>query len=149
MEIKIFNNYNKKIDFDYEKIINDFLNYEEFKNELTEISLILVDNEEIKKINKEYRNKDYATDVISFESNEDEYDELEESDVKYLGDIFLSIDKVYEQASLYGHSVEREFAFLLCHGILHLHGYDHLEEDDEIIMFDKQDKILNDLNYKR
>mgnify|MGYP002625905791 CR=1 FL=1 len=151
MNITIFDNYsssNKKINFDYEKIVNDFLNYQEFKEEKTEISLIFVDNEEIKKINNEYRHKDYATDVISFENNEDEYD-INEDDNKYLGDIFISIDKVNEQALLYGHSVDREFAFLLCHGILHLHGYDHMEEDEEKIMFDKQDKILNDLNYKR
>lgn len=152
MEITLFDNYtneNNKINFDFQKIINDLKNYKDFLNENTEISLILVNNSEIKKINQEYRHKDYATDVISFESDEDEYDAIDPDEAKYLGDIFLSIDKVYEQSESYGHSVEREFAFLLCHGILHLHGYDHMEEDEEEIMFNKQDEILDSLNYKR
>ena len=148
MEITLYDNYsndNRKINFDFNKIINDLKSYKDFLDEQTEISLILVDLNEIQEINKEYRHRDYPTDVISFES---EYDEFEEED-GYIGDIFICIDKVYEQALTYGHSNEREFAFLLCHGILHLHGYDHMEEDEEKIMFAKQDEILNALNYKR
>lgn len=141
MVINLYNNYKSEIKFDYEKIIKDF---ESINNRFlnSELSLILVDSDEILRINKEYRNKDYVTDVISFEQDDEE-------DENYKGDIFLCIDKVYEQAEKYEHSVEREFAFLLCHGVLHLHGYDHLNEDDEKVMFSLQDEILNSLNYKR
>ena len=142
MTISLFNNYNKEITFDFEKIIKDVEKYESDK----EISLILVDIDEIHKINLEYRHKDYPTDVISFEANSE--DDIEEDD-SYAGDIFLCVDKVYEQAKEYGHSVEREFAFLLVHGVLHLHGYDHIKKDDEKIMFAKQEEFLNYLNYKR
>ena len=138
MKIELYNNYQKEINFDFEKIIKDV----ETLNSNAEIALILVDIDEIHKINKEYRHKDYPTDVISFESDDEE-------DENYRGEIFLCGDKVYEQAKLYEHSNEREFAFLLVHGVLHLHGYDHMTEEDEKVMFAKQDEILNKLNYKR
>lgn len=138
MKIELYNNYQKEINFDFEKIIKDV----ETLDSNAEIALILVDIDEIHKINKEYRHKDYPTDVISFESDDEE-------DENYRGEIFLCVDKVYEQAKLYEHSNEREFAFLLVHGVLHLHGYDHMTEEDEKIMFAKQDEILNKLNYKR
>ena len=98
------------------------------------INIILVDNESIHKMNLDYRHKDYATDVISFE-NDDEINEL--------GDVFISIDKAKEQALAYGHSFERELAFLSVHGFLHCCGYDHLNEEDESVMFNLQDVILN------
>ena len=138
MKIELYNNYQKEINFDFEKIIKDI----ETLDSNAEIALILVDIDEIHKINKEYRHKDYPTDVISFESDDEE-------DENYRGEIFLCVDKVYEQAKLYEHSNEREFAFLLVHGVLHLHGYDHMTEEDEKIMFTKQDEILDKLNYKR
>ena len=139
MTINLFNQYIKEISFDFEKIITDIeKGFESDKS----ASLILVDNEEIHRINKEYREKDYITDVISFE-------ESDEEDPDYLGDIFLSIDKALSQAIEYGHSIEREFAFLIIHGLLHLHGYDHMTKEDEEIMFTKQHEILERLNYKR
>lgn len=138
MTINLYNNYNKPIDFDYEKIIKDIETYDSEK----EISLILVDLEEIEKINSEYRHKEYATDVISFEADDEE-------DPDYAGDIFLCVDKAYMQAKEYEHSVEREFAFLLFHGVLHLHGYDHMVPEDEKVMFAKQEEFLSKLNYKR
>lgn len=139
MTINLFNQYIKEISFDFEKIITDIeKGFESDKS----ASLILVDNEEIHRINKEYREKDYITDVISFE-------ESDEEDPDYLGDIFLSIDKALSQAIEYGHSIEREFAFLIIHGLLHLHGYDHMTKEDEEIMFTKQNEILERLNYKR
>jgi len=141
MIINLYNNYNKEIKFDFEKIIKDIESIDDV-NKDSELSLILVDSEEIHKMYKEYRGKDYVTDVISFEQDDEE-------DENYRGDIFLCIDKVYEQAEKYEHSNEREFAFLLVHGVLHLHGYDHIEEDDEKVMFAKQDEILNKLNYLR
>jgi len=137
MEINVYNNYPKEITFDYEKIINDISNYFQ-ENE--EISLILVDNEEIHNLNKQYRNVDRPTDVLSFPDDESE---------NYLGDIFISIDKVISQANDYGHSLDREFAFLLVHGILHLKGYDHHTVEEEKEMFSKQEEILNALNYRR
>lgn len=140
MIINMFNNYDGNITFDYEKIIHDLETY--FTNELKiseEVSLILVDLEEIQKINHDYRHLDYPTDVISFEDRSDDY----------LGDIFICIDKVFEQAKTYEHSVEREFAFLACHGLLHLLGYDHLNPTDEATMFTKQEEILEKTNYRR
>lgn len=135
MEINLFNNYGD-IKFDYQKIINDISSVFDSHDSL---SVILINNEEIHHMNKEYRNCDYPTDVLSFPDRDDDY----------IGDIFISIDKVYEQASSYEHSVEREFAFLLTHGILHLLGYDHLTKEEEQIMFSKQEEILNKTNYRR
>lgn len=143
MTITLYNNYNKEINFDYTKIIKDLETYDSSK----EISLILVDADEIHRINNEYRHKDYVTDVISFEAETDEFDI--DNDDTYAGDIFLCVDKACEQAKLYGHSIEREFAFLLCHGILHLHGYDHMTPDEEKVMFAKQEEVLQKLGYTR
>lgn len=139
MIINLYNEYTKKIEFDYEKIIYDVQNGYKSNGE---ISLILVNLERIKEINCNYRNKEYPTDVISFEEDDVENE-------NYLGDIFICIDKVYEQAKEYGHSFDREFAFLLVHGILHLHGYDHIEYEEEEEMFKLQKEILERLNYKR
>lgn len=138
MIINLYNNL-EKIEFDFEKIIETV---EKGLEDEKEVSLILVDLDEIHRMNKEYRGIDRPTDVISFEEDDEE-------DENYLGDIFICVDKVYEQAKSYGHSNEREFAFLLIHGILHLSGYDHIEKEDEIVMFAKQDEILNKLGFKR
>ena len=109
-------------------------------------SIIIVDNEEIHKINKEYRGIDRPTDVISFALEEDEDYEVKE---RLLGDIYISIDKVYEQAKEYDHSVKRELYFLVTHGFLHLLGYDHMKKEDEEIMFPLQEKILDNYGVKR
>ncbi|MDD4000083.1 MAG: rRNA maturation RNase YbeY [Bacilli bacterium] len=135
MKINLYNNYGE-LGFAYKSIISDL---EKHFEKSFEISLILVDLEEIKKLNLEFRHIDQVTDVISFESDEEDY----------LGDIFICMDKVSEQAVLYGHSQEREFAFLLLHGILHLQGYDHQDPETEKKMFSKQEQILNALNYRR
>ncbi|MGD9604533.1 MAG: rRNA maturation RNase YbeY [Bacilli bacterium] len=135
MEINVFNQYGNII-FDYEKIIRDI--EKEFPDP-SEVSLILVNREEISSINATYRHLDKETDVISFEDEEE----------GYLGDIFICIDKVIEQAKAYDHSNEREFAFLLVHGLLHLTGYDHLNATDEQIMFAKQEEILARTAYVR
>ena len=140
MKINLFNNYKDEIKIDYKeaiKVLEDAFN-KRFKTK-KDVSLILVDLDEIHKINLEYRHIDKPTDVISFEEFEDDY----------LGEIFICVDKVYLQAKEYGHSNEREFAFLLCHGLLHLHGYDHLTKEDEKVMFDLQDEILDNTIYKR
>ena len=139
MEIEVVNNYGN-IEFEIDKIIEDIRNvvYDHFKTEKA-LTLILVNLEEIHQINLNYRHVDRPTDVISFEEFEDDY----------LGEIFVCIEKVYEQAKLYEHSVEREMAFLLVHGLLHLHGYDHIEKEDEEIMFALQDELLAKTIYSR
>lgn len=110
-----------------------------------EVSITLVDNETIREINREYRNKDAVTDVISFALNEEGEDELKiigGAAEQLLGDIIISIPQASEQAESYGHSFERELAFLAVHGFLHLLGYDHLTEEEEKTMFAKQEDIL-------
>ena len=111
------------------------------------LSVIFVSNDEIQKINREYRNIDRVTDVISFA--------LEDNKVKIpgprmLGDIYVCIDRMREQAKEYGHSEKRELSFLVCHGLLHLLGYDHVNsKEEEKIMFSLQDEILDSLDIRR
>ncbi len=128
------------------KLVIEAIYKEENLNDDYVVSFILVDNKEIHQINKQYRNIDRPTDVISFAT----IDGNENRMLSYeLGDIYISIDKVKEQAISYGHSVLREFAFLATHGLLHLLGYDHMNEQDEKIMFEKQDLILNLIKINR
>ena len=109
-----------------------------------DLSLIIVGKTKIRSINKNYRNIDKVTDVISFaEIDSDDYDYLCEE--VNLGDIFINVDRVNSQAKKYGHSIKREFIFLFIHGLLHLLGYDHMEKEDEKIMFALQDKIVGEL----
>lgn len=120
-----------------------------------EVSITIVDNKRIQEINREYRDKDYATDVISFAMEDEHEDELfvdidEEMDLpRVLGDLFLSIEKTKEQAEEYGHSFERELGFLTVHGFLHLNGYDHMNEADEKEMFGLQEEILKEYGLER
>ena len=113
----------------------------------TEVSLTIVSDEEISELNKQYRNTDKTTDVLSFPLGEPDY----ESRAVVLGDIVISAPTAIRQASEYGHTVEREMAFLTIHGMLHLLGYDHVLKDksDEKIMFAKQEKILQKLGIMR
>ena len=109
------------------------------------ISVSLVDNQYIHQINKQYRNIDRPTDVISFAflDDGDQYDKvLFKPGMVALGDIYISVDKAIEQANEYGHSIKRELLFLFTHGLLHLLGYDHMNEEDEKEMFSLQDKVL-------
>jgi len=138
------------------KIINAVLEFENFDSDY-EVSISFVDNDEIKELNRQYRNIDATTDVLSFpllefdrKSNNEPVikDVLIDTEIS-LGDIVISTEKVIEQAKEYGHSQDRELAFLLVHGMLHLLGYDHIQESDEKIMFKKQEEILNLLNIKR
>lgn len=119
-----------------------------------EMSLTFVKNPEIKEINAKYRGVDRATDVISFAINDDDEkivmdDEMAAMIPKDLGDLFISIDKVKEQALFMGHSEDRELGFLVVHGFLHLNGYDHEEPADEEKMFSLQEKILDAYGLKR
>ncbi|MER2106452.1 MAG: rRNA maturation RNase YbeY [Solibacillus sp.] len=111
----------------------------------TEVSITFVTNEAIHEINREYRDKDQPTDVISFaleEMGEDEVQIIGGDMPRVLGDIIISTDRTREQAAEYGHTFERELGFLAVHGFLHLLGYDHMNDEDEKKMFGKQDEIL-------
>lgn len=120
-----------------------------------EVSITVVSNEKIKEINKDYRDKDKVTDVISFAIEDDEQELFKEFDLegvtipRDLGDIFISYDKAVEQAEEFGHSVERELGFLMVHGFLHLNGYDHMTDEDEKKMFSLQEEILKEYGLKR
>ncbi|MDR4314345.1 metalloprotease [Niallia circulans] len=117
-----------------------------------ELSITFVHNEQIKQINKEYREKDQPTDVISFaleELGEGELELVGEGLPRMLGDIVISIDKAEEQANDYGHSYMRELGFLSVHGFLHLLGYDHMTEEDEKVMFTLQKDILDEFGLQR
>lgn len=117
-----------------------------------ELSVTFVDNDRIQKINKEYRNKDQATDVISFAMEELGEGEIELVGVdmpRVLGDIIISVDRTKEQAEEYGHTYSRELGFLAVHGFLHLLGYDHLTKEDEEVMFTLQKEILDEFGLQR
>ena len=111
------------------------------------LSIIFVDEDEIQNINKTYRNIDRVTDVISFALEDNNEDIIGD---RILGDIYLCIPKMKAQAIEYQHSEKRELSFLVCHGLLHLLGYDHVNnKEEEKIMFDLQDEILDSLNITR
>lgn len=131
----------------YEKIIIEACQQLNIDDDL-ELSVIFVDDDRIHEINREYRNIDRSTDVISFalEDNEQYY---MEGMPRSLGDIFISVDHAKKQAHDYGHSFYREMCFLFTHGLLHLLGYDHMEKEDEIEMFKIQDDILSALKIER
>lgn len=105
-------------------------------------NLIIVDNEYIHELNKNYRNIDRETDVITFALEDDDTMVLPEN-VRVLGDIYISIDRARSQAEEYGHSFLREICFLAVHGFYHLLGYDHMTPEDEKVMFGKQEEVLS------
>ena len=144
---EIFNETNREIK--ELKILNDYVKYVVKKLELEkcEFNIIIIDNKRIHEINREYRNIDRETDVISF-AMEDNMD-VEYTDFRLLGDIYISHDRVISQAKEYEHSELREICFLATHGILHLLGYDHMEPDDEKVMFGLQNELLDGYNIKR
>ncbi len=115
-----------------------------------EVSVTLTDNEHIHEINREYRKVDRPTDVISFALNEGDEPEIEGgAPVNVLGDLIISMEKVAEQAAEYGHSNRREIAFLTVHGMLHLLGYDHIEEADRVEMRKEEDFVMEKLGISR
>lgn len=117
-----------------------------------EVSINIVNNKEIQEINRNYRQQDKPTDVISFALQDSVDGDLEiiGSDIPLvLGDIIISIDKAREQSRDYNHSFERELCFLAVHGFLHLLGYDHMNEEDETEMFTKQEAILGEFSLER
>lgn len=140
MDYNITNEYGYEKEYNYLNIvIKKTLQLEKVENAIFDITF--VDEKKIKKINKEYRNIDKVTDVISFafEDNEDSIN----PNLRVLGEIYICIPKMEEQALEYGHSEKRELSFLTVHGLLHLLGYDHLTKEEEEIMFSRQELILN------
>lgn len=135
--------------------LEELLNLTAVKEEVeagSELSVTFVTNDRIQEINREYRGKDYPTDVISFALEEMGEGEIAVtgSDIpRVLGDIIISIKKAEEQAVEYGHSFEREIGFLAVHGLLHLLGYDHETEEDEKVMFELQRVILDEYGLQR
>lgn len=118
--------------------------HEENFNDNAEIELTFVDDEQIKELNKEYRNIDKSTDVLSFPLGENGiYDKNPENGFYMLGDIVISVDHAEKQADLYGHGIEREIAFLTVHSMLHLLGYDHVDGgEQQRIMRQKEETVL-------
>ena len=144
---EIINNTNKEIEEikkleGYIKFIVDKLGISE-----AIFNIIFVSNEEIHEINKEYRNIDRVTDVISFALEDNEEETF--SEYRLLGDIYIAIDVAYDQAIEYNHSREREVCFLATHGILHLLGYDHMTIEEEKEMFEKQEELLKEYEINR
>jgi len=144
-----------------ERVILQALDYEGCPYEC-QVQVLLTSNEEIHRLNREYRNIDRETDVLSFPAADypvpGDFSDIEERDPMafhpetgelILGDIVLSLDRVKLQAEEYGHSRKRELAFLVGHSMLHLMGYDHMTEEDRLLMEHKQEEILNILGYTR
>lgn len=137
------------------QVIEKCFDEEKLKNLNLYISITLTTSIKIRELNKEYRNIDKETDVLSFPMFEKyEIDEIIEKQQKQLvketiGDIVISVERVKEQAKEYGHSFERELSYMLVHGFYHLRGYDHIEEEDKKIMRPKEEKILNELKILR
>lgn len=140
-KIEIFNKYSEEVKETQEirNLIDYAIKYKKLNN--LEFNVIFVDNEYIHKLNKDYRGIDRPTDVITFALEDGE--EVDLNAWRILGDIYISIDKAKEQAIEYGHPFLRELAFLTVHGFLHLLGYDHMNKEDEKIMFSEQEEILN------
>ena len=158
-----------KLDVDYEDIINrvveEAVDYEKCPYEV-QVQVILTDNEAIHGINKEYREVDRPTDVLSFpminyekpadfdglekdmNNNPEDYFDPDSGEL-VLGDIIISVEKVMEQAESYGHTKERELGFLVAHSMMHLFGYDHMEEDEAAVMEAKQSEVLEKLGITR
>lgn len=139
---------------EYEETINNVVNKcfeeEKLQNKNIYVNIILTTPSNIKLINKQYRNIDKETDVLSFPMFEkNEISKIDNSIEEVLGDIIISIDRVKEQADEYGHSFIRELAYMVVHGFYHLMGYDHIEEEDKLQMREKEENVLKKLNITR
>lgn len=142
----------------YEKIVKKVLEQcfkeEDMLDSKLYITITFTTPQNIKEINKKYRNIDKATDVLSFPMFEKDELETKIKNKDYvcedvLGDIIISIEKVQEQAEEYGHSFERELSYMIVHGFYHLMGYDHIKEEDKKVMRPKEEKVLNELGIRR
>lgn len=161
MDLEIYDKTSQGVTEKDQKLIRDVLNFAGSYIHLadsTEMSVTLVNNDEIQRINRDYRGADRATDVISFaiedQADDDDFpiimdETMEDVIPENIGDIFVSVDKVAEQADYLGHSFQRELGFLVVHGFLHLNGYDHMQKKDADVMFPLQKEILNAYGLKR
>lgn len=150
---------NEKYESTIKQVVEECFKTEKLDKTNLYISITLTDPQEIEKINKQYRNIDRPTDVLSFPMFEKEeldnfiVENSKNTDVNkqgdILGDVVISIPKVYEQAEEYGHSFERELAYMVVHGFYHLMGYDHMEEEDKKVMREKEEGVLSKLGIKR
>ena len=145
MTVIITNEQDKiEIPADWEEIINKVaaicLKEEQIPEE-AEVDLLFVDNEAIREMNREYRDNDSATDVLSFPMYEAD-EEIDDEDEILFGDIVISLERAQEQCEEYGHSLEREDMYLLEHGLLHLAGYDHMEEEEKKEMRAREEELL-------
>lgn len=147
-KIEVFNQIDEEIEElkIVEKVLYSALDKEKLDN--TSFNLIIVNNDYIHELNKNYRGIDRETDVITF-ALEDEDSLVLPTDDRVLGDIYISIDKARMQSEEYGHSLLRELSFLSVHGFYHLLGYDHMTEEDEKVMFRKQEEVLEEYGIKR
>ena len=145
--VEFFNEYKKPVE--ELDLLKDFINYALEKLQLKNVmfNVIIIDNDSIHKINKEYRGIDRPTDVITFALEDDK--KIDTPEVRILGDIYISYDKVISQAQEYGHSTKRELCFLGVHGLLHLLGYDHMNKKDEEKMFSLQKELLDSYGIKK
>ena len=145
-KINIFNETNEKIEElkEVKKLLTYAAKQENLKN--IEFNVIIVDDDYIHELNKNYRNKDRVTDVITFALEDTEDVDI---DIRVLGDVYISLYQAKRQAIEYGHSFLREIAFLSVHGFYHLLGYDHMTKEEEKIMFGKQELILNGYGIKK
>lgn len=147
MEIGLFNQTSQTLD-EYLDIIRNVLEYGLKKLDVNDVSfnVIFVDNNYIHELNKNYRNIDRETDVITFALEDDKtFNPVE----RILGDVYISIDKAISQSEEYGHSLKRELCFLAVHGLLHLLRYDHMKKEEEEVMFKLQEDILNEMGITR
>ena len=147
-EVTIYNETDEEFTYSdiIEKVVNKAFETEDIKK--ASCSIIIVDNTFIHKLNKEYRGIDRVTDVISF-ALEDDKSMIIPDDIRLLGDVYICLDKAREQAKEYGHSLERELCFLAVHGVYHLLGYDHENEEEAKIMFKKQEEVLMEYGITR
>lgn len=141
------------LDFDPVQLCEDCTRQALIEEEIeddAEVSLTFTDNEEIRKLNAEYRDIDRETDVLSFPlGDENGYEVNPETDALLLGDIVISLEKAKAQAEEYGHTMKREVAFLIAHSLFHLLGYDHITPEEEKEMFAKQENVLSALGITR
>ena len=147
-EFEIFNQTDR--DIPELETVKSVLQHAVVKEKLENVifNVIIVDNDYIHELNKNYRNIDRETDVITF-ALEDEKDMVAPGGERVLGDIYISIDKAISQAEEYGHSLLRELSFLAVHGFYHLLGYDHMTEEEEKVMFSKQEEVLHECKIER
>ncbi|PWG00770.1 rRNA maturation RNase YbeY [Levilactobacillus bambusae] len=160
MELEIFDQTEQTVPSEQLDLVQNILQYAAQVLDLkgdTEMSVTFMNNAAIQVLNRDYRGVDRATDVMSFPMDEEDDgempilmdEELADALPVNLGDIFVSIDKVGEQADYLGHSYDRELGFLVVHGFLHLNGYDHIQPEDEQEMFKLQKDILDNYGLKR